>query len=180
MHYILYVVVQGCMCQSVLFRHLRSPSLALFVLLWMRFFSCSIFTHRQIEYNDLEATLEKLKSQCPTIELPEAANQLDFDENSFPDAIKPLNDTSTSSMMDIPRLVTHLTQAVVAARERVAALLQELHPLKERVAMLQDDCEEKKKVSTATAASLLTPSSTAQRIPSAGLPQMWWPSEMGK
>lgn len=96
----------------------------------------------------MESTLEKLKSQCPTIELPEAANQTDhFDENSLPDAIKPLNDTSTSSMMDISRLVTHLTRAVVAARERVTALLQELHPLKEKIAMLQDDCEEKKKVS---------------------------------
>lgn len=96
----------------------------------------------------MESTLEKLKSQCPTLDLPEAANHSDhFDENSLPDAIKPLNDTSTSSMMDISRLVTHLTRAVVAARERVAVHLQELHPLKEKMAMLQDDYEEKKKVS---------------------------------
>lgn len=81
--------------------------------------------------------------------MPEAVNQSDhFDENSLPDAIKPLNDTSATSMMDISRLVTHLTRAVAEARERVAALLQELHPLKEKIAMLQDDYDEKKKVST--------------------------------
>lgn len=108
-----------------------------------------IFAHQQIEYNDLEATLEKLKSQCPSIELLEAANQSDhFDENIFPVVIKPLNDPSTSSMMDISRLVTHLTRAVVTTRERVAVLLQELHPLKEKMNILQDDYEEKKQVST--------------------------------
>lgn len=100
---------------------------------------------KQIEYRDLESTLEKLKTQCPTLYIPPAGqSDNNIDENNLPDDIKPLNDTT--SIMDISRLVTHLTRAVVTARERVGSLLQELHPLKEKMIMLNDDCDEKKKV----------------------------------
>lgn len=101
----------------------------------------------QIERNDLESTLEKLKAQYPTLYIP--ADKLDGggggnETNGLPDDVKPLSEAS--SVMEVSRLVTHLTRAVASARERVSALMQELHPLKEKMVLLNDECDEKKKV----------------------------------
>lgn len=101
----------------------------------------------QIERNDLDSTLEKLKAQYPSLYIP--ADKLDgggggSEISGLPDDVKPLNEAS--SVMEISRLVTHLTRAVGAARERVSALMQELHPLKEKMVLLNDECDEKKKV----------------------------------
>lgn len=96
----------------------------------------------------MASTLEKLKAQHPSLYIPATQSDgLDDDDNSgLPDDIKPLNDMKTATPMDISRLVTHLTKAVVAAREEVSTLLQELQPLKEEMIMLKDDCDEKRKV----------------------------------
>lgn len=101
----------------------------------------------QIERNDLESTLEKLKAQYPSLYIP--GDKLEgggggSEISGLPDDVKPLNEAS--SVMEISRLVTHLTRAVAAARERVSALMQELHPLKEKMVLLNDDCDDKKKV----------------------------------
>lgn len=89
--------------------------------------------------------MEKLKSQYPSLYIPNTQSDSNGGgENSLPDDVKPLNESAT--MMDISRLVTHLTTAVAAARERVAALLQQLQPLKEKMIMFKDECDEKKKV----------------------------------
>lgn len=100
--------------------------------------------HRQIEYNELEATLDKLKTQYPTLYIPANEQTEQFDENSLPDDVKPLSESS--SVMEVSRLVTHLTRAVAAARERVANLMQELQPIKERMVVMQDECDDKRKV----------------------------------
>lgn len=90
--------------------------------------------------------MEKLKSQYPSLYIPnnQSDNNVDDENNGELDEIKPLNESAT--MMDISRLVTHLTTAVTAARERVAVLLQQLQPLKEKMIMLKDECDEKMKV----------------------------------
>lgn len=88
--------------------------------------------------------MEKLKSQYPSLYIPTAQSDSNGGANSLPDDVKPLNESAT--MMDISRLVTHLTTAVAAARERVTALLQQLQPMKEKMMMLKDECDEKKKV----------------------------------
>lgn len=92
----------------------------------------------------MESTLEKLKSQYPSLYIPNTQSDSSGGENNLLDDVKPLNESAT--MMDISRLVTHLTTAVAAARERVTALLQQLQPLKEKMIMLKDECDEKKKV----------------------------------
>lgn len=108
-------------------------------------FSYSIFTHK-IERNDLDATLEKLKIQYPTLYIPAPADRGDGgnEPNGLTDDAKALNEAT--SVMEVSRLVTHLTRAVAAARERVSALMQEMHPLKEKMVLLNDGCDEKKKV----------------------------------
>lgn len=106
------------------------------------------FTKIQIEYKDLASTLEKLKAQHPTLYIP-ADGSLATEDNGtdLPDEIKPLNDMTNATPMDISRLVTHSTKVVQTMREEVSTLLHELQPLKERIIMLKDDCDEKKKVS---------------------------------
>lgn len=95
----------------------------------------------------MASTLDKLKAHHPSLYIPAMQSDgLDDDNSSLPDDIKPLNDMNTATQMDISRLVTHLTKAVVTAREEVSTLLQELKPLKEEMIMLKDDCDEKKKV----------------------------------
>lgn len=101
----------------------------------------------QIEYKDFASTLDKLKSQHPSLYIPATQSDgLDDDNSGLPENIKPFTDMDTATPMDISRLVTHLTKAVVTAREEVSTLLQELQPLKEEMIMLKDDCDEKKKV----------------------------------
>lgn len=95
----------------------------------------------------MASTLEKLKAQHPSLYIP--ANQsdgLDGDNGGLPDDIKPLTDMANATPMDISRLVTHLTKVVQTTREEVSVLLHELQPLKEKIIMLKDDCDEKKKV----------------------------------
>lgn len=102
-----------------------------------------------------------MKAQYPTLYIP--VDKLDGggngggDTNGLPDDVKPLNEAS--SVMEISRLVAHLTRAVAAARERVSALMQELHPLKEKMVLLTDECDEKKKVYAQRFSSLSTPMS---------------------
>lgn len=55
---------------------------------------------------------------------------------------------TNATPMDISRLVSHLSKVVATAREEVSALLHELQPLKEKIIVLKDDCDEKKKVSS--------------------------------
>lgn len=88
-----------------------------------------------------------MKAQYPSLYIP--ADKLDGsggtdDASDLPDDVKPLSEAS--SVMEVSRLVTHLTRAVAAARERVSTLVQELHPLKEKMVLLNDECDEKKKV----------------------------------
>lgn len=86
--------------------------------------------------------MEKLKAQYPALYIP--AGQSDDGQNvGLPDDIKPINDANAA---DISRLVTHLTKAVVTAREEVATQLHYLQPLKEKIVAMKDDCDEKKKV----------------------------------
>lgn len=94
----------------------------------------------------MESTLEKLKTQYPTLYIPakQDGGGSDGTSSDMPDDVKPLSEAS--SVMEISRLVTHLTRAVASARERVSALMQELHPLKEKMVLLNDECDEKKKV----------------------------------
>lgn len=88
--------------------------------------------------------MEKLKNQYPSLYIPGNDQTDKMDENDLPDDVKPLSDAS--SVMEISRLVTHLTRAVAAARERVSALMQNLQPIKERMMVLNDECDEKRKV----------------------------------
>lgn len=53
---------------------------------------------------------------------------------------------TNATPMDISRLVSHLTKVVATERESVSTLLHELQPLKERIIVLKDECDEKKKV----------------------------------
>lgn len=96
----------------------------------------------------MASTLEKLKAQHPSIYIPASqADGFDGGDNSIlPDDIKPLSDMANATPMDISRLVTHLSKVVANTREEVSKLLQELQPLKEKIIMLKDDCDEKKKV----------------------------------
>lgn len=88
--------------------------------------------------------MQKLKSQCPSLYIPANGSEQTSDD-SLLDEITPRNDSGATSMMDMSRMVAQLTQAVVSARERVSVLLQKLHPLREKMVMLKDDYEEKKK-----------------------------------
>lgn len=92
----------------------------------------------------MEATLEKLRGQYPSLYIPGSEQADRPGDGDLPDDVKPLSDAS--SVMEISRLVTHLTRAVAAARERVAALMQDLQPIKERMIVLNDECDEKRKV----------------------------------
>lgn len=101
----------------------------------------------QIELKDLASTLEKLKAQHPSLYIPAGqSDALDVDNGGLPDDIKPLSDMANATPMDISRLVTHLSKIVQTMREEVSVLLQNLQPLKEKIIMLKDDCDEKKKV----------------------------------
>ncbi|XP_031617272.1 intraflagellar transport protein 81 homolog isoform X2 [Contarinia nasturtii] len=113
----------------------------------------------EIEYKDLERTLEKLKDQHPSLYIP-TTNQTngsdDADNSGLPDDIKPLSDIANATPMDISRLVTHLSKVVSSTRDEVSTLLHELQPLKERIMLLKDDCDEKKKTYNALQTQLNT------------------------
>lgn len=97
----------------------------------------------------MASTLEKLKAQHPSIYIPASqADGFDGDNSGLPDDIKPLSDMTNATAMDISRLVTHLSKVVANTREEVSTLLHELQPLKEKLIMLKEDCDEKKKVRT--------------------------------
>lgn len=96
----------------------------------------------------MASTLERLKAQHPTLYIPAdglAATE-DIGTDGLPDEVKPLNDMTNATPMDISRLVTHSSKVVQTMREEVSTLLHELQPLKEKIIMLKDDCDEKKKV----------------------------------
>lgn len=96
----------------------------------------------------MASTLERLKAQHPTLYIPADGSSLGEDNGTdgLPDEIKPLNDMTNATPMDISRLVTHSTKVVQTMREEVSTLLHDLQPLKEKIIMLKDDCDEKKKV----------------------------------
>lgn len=97
----------------------------------------------------MASTLEKLKAQHPTLYIPaDQSDGLDSDNSGLPDDIKPLNDMANATPMDISRLVTHSSKVVQTTRGEVSVLLHDLQPLKEKIIMLKDDCDEKKKVSS--------------------------------
>lgn len=96
----------------------------------------------------MASTLEKLKAQHPSLYIPTDGSDETDNNGLLPDDIKPLSDMTNATPMDISRLVTHLSKIVASTREEVSTMLQQLQPLKEKIIVLKDDCDEKKKVKT--------------------------------
>lgn len=96
------------------------------------------------EANDLTETLENLKAQDPSLSLSTA----DDDASSLePMVSRPDSPVETRGITELSRLVDGLQRAVLAAREKLAPMSQQMRPLRERIAELRDECESKKQVS---------------------------------
>lgn len=94
------------------------------------------------EANDLMETLENLRAQDPSLTINEE------DPSSLePMLSRPDSPVESRGMTELSRLVDGLTRAVLAAREKLAPMSQQLRPLRERIAELKDECDSKKQVS---------------------------------
>lgn len=94
------------------------------------------------EANDLTETLENLRAQDPSL----AAT--DEDPSSLePMVSRPDSPVESRGITELSRLVDGLTRAVLAAREKLSPMSQQLRPLRERLAELKDECDSKKQVS---------------------------------
>lgn len=97
------------------------------------------------EANDLVETLDNLRAQDPSL----AAN--DEDPSSLePMLSRPGSPVESRGMTELSRLVDGLQRAVLAAREKLSPMSQQLRPLRERIAELKDECDSKKQVSRTT------------------------------
>ena len=103
------------------------------------------------EANDLMETLENLRAQDPSL----AAG--DEDPSSLePMMSRPDSPVESRGITELSRLVDGLSRAVLAAREKLAPMSQQLRPLRERIAELKDECDSKKQVSHLSALSTCT------------------------
>lgn len=94
------------------------------------------------EANDLIETLENLKAQDPMLTAG------DEDPSSLEPMIsRPDSPVESRGITELSRLVDGLTSAVLAAREKLTPMSQQLRPLRERIAELKDECDSKKQVS---------------------------------
>lgn len=94
------------------------------------------------EANDLMETLENLRAQDPSLSVN------DEDPSSLePMYSRPDSPIESRGITELSRLVDGLTRAVLAAREKLAPMSQQLRPLRERLAELKDECDSKKQVS---------------------------------
>ena len=94
------------------------------------------------EASDLVETLENLRSQDPTLAVTEE------DPSSLePMVSRPDSPVESRGMTELSRLVDGLSRAVLAAREKLAPMSQQLRPLRERISELKDECDSKKQVS---------------------------------
>jgi DNA repair exonuclease SbcCD ATPase subunit len=97
------------------------------------------------EANDLMETLENLRAQDPSLTTNEE------DPSSLePMVSRPDSPVESRGITELSRLVDGLTRAVLAAREKLAPMSQQLRPLRERLAELKDECDSKKQVSKHT------------------------------
>lgn len=94
------------------------------------------------EANDLMETLENLRAQDPSLTVN------DEDPSSLePMFSRPDSPVESRGITELSRLVDGLTRAVLAAREKLTPMSQQLRPLRERLAELKDECDSKKQVS---------------------------------
>jgi intraflagellar transport protein 81 len=94
------------------------------------------------EANDLQETLDNLRAQDPSLSVP------DDDPSSLePMFSRPDSPLESRGMTEMSRLVEGLTRAVLAAREKLQPMSQQLRPLRERIAELRDESDSKKQVS---------------------------------
>lgn len=96
------------------------------------------------EANDLTETLENLKAQDPSLAL--STNE-DDPSSLEPMISRPDSPVETRGITELSRLVDGLQRAVLAAREKLSPMSQQLRPLRERIAELKDECDSKKQVS---------------------------------
>lgn len=103
------------------------------------------------EANDLIETLDNLKAQDPSLTAG------DEDPSSLEPMIsRPDSPVESRGITELSRLVDGLSRAVLAAREKLAPMSQQLRPLRERISELKDECDSKKQVSHCTIISLST------------------------
>lgn len=97
----------------------------------------------KVEANDLQLTLENLKSQDPNL------NFSHMEEEAGGSSLDMSLDLSLEGhgLGEMSRLVEGLSRAVKLARERVTPLSQQMRPLRERLQDLKDEHESKKQVS---------------------------------
>lgn len=94
------------------------------------------------EANDLTETLDNLRAQDPSLAIP------DEDASSLePMMSRPDSPVESRGITELSRLVDGLQRAVLAAREKLAPMSQQLRPLRERISELRDECDSKKQVS---------------------------------
>ncbi|KAG5670736.1 hypothetical protein PVAND_000978 [Polypedilum vanderplanki] len=94
------------------------------------------------EASDLQETLDNLRAQDPSLSVP------DEDPSSLePMVSRPDSPLESRGITELSRLVDGLTRAVVAAREKLKPISQQLRPARERIAELKDECDSKKQVS---------------------------------
>lgn len=98
------------------------------------------------EANDLQNTLDNLKAQDPSLSTINDDDPSSLEPTTFPS--RPDSPIESRGMAELSRLVDGLTRAVVAAREKISPMSQQLRPLRERIAELKDECDSKKQVCT--------------------------------
>lgn len=96
------------------------------------------------EGNDLQNTLDNLKAQDPSLSTISDDDPSSLEPTTFPS--RPDSPIESRGMAELSRLVDGLTRAVVAAREKISPMSQQLRPLRERIAELKDECDSKKQV----------------------------------
>lgn len=94
------------------------------------------------EANDLQETLDNLRAQDPSLAIPDDdLSSLEPNISSRPDS-----PVESRGITELSRLVEGLTRAVIASREKLSPMSQQLRQ-RERIVELKDEYDSKKQVS---------------------------------